>query len=242
MLLSSMGRRESEDKTVSKADAAQLLGVSLSTLTVFTKKGILSPAIEGERSSPKTRYLLSDISSVLEALNKKWNLVSIGHTALRAYVTAKRAERKVNELLTMMGLHERELPTDEESVQALYIQAQDDLKKTAFSAEEVLFWSRVFLKIGEEYFSLVETYTGSTEPWRYFLLLGQHLATQKGGVSPADIERQAAYRYLTYARQNMRSAAYFSIREKYGHRKAAQVIPDGSGTVDDLLLRLLDQP
>jgi hypothetical protein len=234
-----MGRRAPEEEVVSRERAAQLLGVSQQAISDMVSRGVLTP-VQGV-SGGRVAFLLSDLSAVLEAVNGKVDLASVGHTALKALVVSRRTEKKLKKLLVLLGVEEgMELPLEESGVLELYLSAKsDNLEKSEFEAAEVFYWARVLMALTEEYLALVTKHTHDPEPWKLFLDLAQNMAESRGLEKDEGAERWSSFRYLDVARKQFRHVAYFYARQLHGARMAKDLIPDGEVDLDTEILQLI---
>jgi hypothetical protein len=123
----SMGR-----ELVSRKDAADILGVTVSHVSYLTRQGALRPV---NLSSPKMQgelqYDQDEVYALLEARERGRSLPEVHQTASQAWAAARIAQRRVEELSSLLGLNLPELKTDPEEIHALHELAEEDLKEVS---------------------------------------------------------------------------------------------------------------
>lgn len=237
MLILLMGRKPQTDGLVPKEEAARILSVSTRTVERMAKQGVLPSTQEG-------LFRLSDLSAVSEVLvdGGKFDLASLAQAAIKATVTARRAEKGLEQLSVLLGLDLPELPMEQEEVLALYVKASEANKLGVEDprATDILEWSRTFLAVTEEFLDLVSVYTSSQEPWRVFMELAQELSQRAPKARfPGERDLAAAYSCLNLSRRNLRQVAYFYVRGKKGKRFADKLLPDAELDPHEQVLNLL---
>jgi hypothetical protein len=237
MLILSMGRKTQTEDLVPKDEAARILKVSVRTIERMAKQGVLEVVGDG-------LFRLSDLSAVSEVLidEGRFNIANLTHAVMKANVVARRAERGLEHINTLLGIDLPSLPMEQNDVIDLYLKADRMalVKLEELSAAEVLGWARTFLAITEEFLDLVSVYTSSQEPWRVFMELAKKLsmaAPKARFVAERDLA--AAYGYLDLARRNLRQVAYFHVRTKKGKRFADRLLPDAELDPHERVLNLL---
>lgn len=234
---SSKGRQP--DSLVTRTEAARLLGVPINLLKKLTSKGVLP--------TPKRRgndywYDLADLSIAAEVMEKKINMVSAYEMAVSAYAIAKRTERMVTELVELIGARYEPLSTDEKDVQKLYYKCRYVLNVPIdhVSVDDMLWLSKSFLGVDQNYLMVVLAYTKDPEPWRILLDAANHLIAQAPKLKVVTVERQQVLGYLAFARIQLRQASYFYCRTFVGKSEADRLFPEiSSGTVTQTILSLL---
>lgn len=223
---------------VSRREAARLLRVTPRTVTSMVKQGLLKPVWK-ER---KVYYPRADILAISQLFDGKTDFVSIRNLALRAFVRAEEAEKKVYEICSLLGLTTHFIETDEQSILQLYTEVKAALKvDPPVNAVEVMALAKRFLALTEEYFRLVEHYTCDEEPWRPYLEAVQHFTLKKPmKYIEADPELGAAYGYIEAARRHLRAVSYFYVHTRDGG-DAANSAFIGEHFSDDLIATLFPQ-
>lgn len=237
--LKSHKRSCASEETVTTEEAAKLLGVSERSIRNYVDQGILRRLGEGN----KIQVALQDILSASSLLGRCFDFAATARNALRALVSATRAEKRLTRIELLMGIDSTNLGTNEEEVLAFTAACTSALTDYTqdLSAERVLAWSYQLANVTEEYLDLVDLYTGNDEPWVPFMEVAQKLiesAPQKTFSSRKDLE--IAYGYVAAARKHLRQVAYFYIRRKYGKSKAHTAMPDmTAGERDNTIIDLL---
>lgn len=195
--------------------AAGVLKVTPRTLTNYVTQGLLTPVVEQR----KICFRRADVIALAEAFNNGNDLASVTNTAIRALVRVEQCERKLNELLSLLGFTTVTLSTSEKGILELYARAKDmlTLEEPIFIAGQVFHFAKELLAFNEDYLRLVEHHTGEGEPWRVYLGACEKLC-QLTPVSRLehDHELATAYSYVTAARRHVRAVAYFYVRMIHG--------------------------
>lgn len=221
---------------VTRRQTAKLLKVSLWTLSRFVAQGLLQPVWVGKR----LHFRRDDVTAFTKAFNGKLDLPSVANTAIRAFVRVQQCERRLEELMDLMGLAGTTLSTDKPAVLDFYRRAQElgGQQEPVLNAAQLFHFAKECLAITEEYFRLAEEYTSSAEPWRIFL----HACEVLSKLQPRERfthehELSAAYGYVAAARRHVRAVAYFYVRNVHGQRTADKAFV-GSGAFDPLITTL----
>lgn len=217
---------------VGRSEAARLLHVHPRTIASMVKQGMLKQVVR-ERKSYISR---AEIVALGLVFNGKTDYSSILNLAIRAYMKADAAEKRVREMADLLGLDAEPLESDEGSIVTLYENVKKRLsEKPPVDALEVRILARRLHGISEEYLRLVEHYTCDDEPWRSYLELAGYLSVNAPrSYFPADQELATAYGYLEAARRHLRAVAYQHVRIRYGRDEANQAFI-GTHMADDLI-------
>lgn len=226
----------SETTYVTPLEASELLGVTVAQVHTLNRNGLLEAHYpEGRR--PKglagKKFLREDVLTLAELREQSKGalLLKLPQLALRAIVSSKRVERRLDEITRYLGLNDRVLGTEKDDVLGLFLRAENFLRNPKVrSEEEALDWAKNLLAMTEEYLELTEAHSGQPEPWRVFLELAKTLSQE---CSPGT----AARMYLDHARSNLRRVSYFHLRSAKGSKEADRVFP-GEGYSDRLLRTL----
>jgi len=205
---------------VSWRQTAKMLGVTTRTVANLSKQGMLKPVWKGR----KRFYLRSDVTALLTIFNGKTDFASMANLAIRAFVKAEMVEKKLEELLNILGFSSHSLDTDEASVTAFYEQAKRGLRREHQTMpQQVMLLAKKLLALSEEFLRLVEQYTGEAEPWKVFLDLAHSTCMRAPReLFTYDYELASAYGYLDAARRHMRSLSYFYVRIQHGVETATR--------------------
>jgi hypothetical protein len=237
--LKSHKRSCTSEETVTTEEAARLLGVSERSVRNYADQGILRRFGE----SNKLLVSLKDILSLSSMLSKCFDFTTTAKTALRALVSAVRAERRLERVEMLLGIDSSVLGTDEADVLEVLTTCASTMTDFTedLTAQDILNWSYLLSNVTEEYLNLVDLYTANSEPWVPFMEIAQKLyesAPRENFGHRKDLE--VAYAYLTAARKHLRQVAYFYIRGKYGKTKAHAAMPDmTSGERDNTIIELI---
>lgn len=202
-----------------RKETATVLGVTVRTLSNYVTQGLLVPVIEKR----KAHFRRGDVLALAEVLRAGNDLAAVTGTALRALVRAEQCERKLNELLGLLGFTTVSLPTTTKGLLELYHRAHriSGWEEPSIIASQVFHFAKELLAFNEEYLRLVEHHTGDAEPWRVFLAACERLAR----LTPTDRmvydhELASAYSYIPVARRHLRAVAYFFVRSSHGSEVA----------------------
>jgi hypothetical protein len=154
--------------------------------------------------------------------------------AARSYAASRALEHRVERLEAVLGIGMAPLPLDEESVLALYAEASNKLQP-ATSLEDLTRWTRTLFSIGEEFFELLEAYTGDEDGWVVFMDFVR--ATLEAAPVEVEVEMKQAYEMLLAARNHLRNVSFSYVRNKYGARKAGHLF---HGDAHDEVLKIVD--
>lgn len=229
--------RSGSEELVTKEAAAQMLQVCLSVLDRFCKQGILSPVYLAKKRG--RHFKVHEVAALAEVRAAKLNFASVAAMATRAFVIAKANEKRLEELLHLVGLKRKFLGTTVEEVGSLYEQASHLSARDGFpTIPELEEWALTLHSIDEAYLLLVQTHTASREPWKVFLDLASKWANERhlsGDNELPDLRR--AYDMLEASRRNLRAVAYMLCRRQEGAALTNQLF--GTGKILDQVLDAL---
>lgn len=233
MRKSATQNNEAAGHYMTKAEAAEALGVSPSMVDVFDRKQLLAAHYpDGVKTGKK--FLAEDVF-VLAELRAEFQgdfLRRLPQIAMRAAAAARRTEKKLDEVMTFLGLNDTVLSLETEAVVTLHLRAEKMLREAGSATEtEVFDWARKLVAMNEEYFELVQLHCGDPEPWRPYLDLAKALAKRASPGTKARV-------FLEHGRANVRNAAYFFERGARGAREANRRFP-GERYAGRLIQRLL---
>ena len=141
-----------------------------------------------------------------------------------AYATSLNVERRLNDLMDLLGANRNTLDMRQFAVVELDRAVSTALLEVDPSIEEIRRWAGVFFAVDEAYLLLVKKYVGTEEPWKKLMDLGYKLAVdapyERFDAKP---ELRVAYAYLRAARTQLRTVAYFYCRETHGKDLTEQV-------------------
>jgi hypothetical protein len=129
---------------------------------------MVQPVYSKDRRLSERGYRREEIAALAEARERGLNLPRVASMAARSYAAARALEHRVDRLEQVLGIGANPLPLDEESVLALYAEASDRLRPPR-KLDEITRWTRIFLAMGEEFFELLEAYTGDEDGWAVFM-------------------------------------------------------------------------
>lgn len=218
-------------------EASEILRVSTRTVQNMMKKGLLTALYEKSQDTGRlqTRFRRTEVCAAAEAALENTDTPKAANMAARALALSQHNDRRIQSVLELLGLKGDSIPFDEEGVVALYADAQEKLH-SAFSLTEndAIHWSRVLMQISEEYLDLLKTFTGSPEPWRVFMLLGERLSEDlRENVSSTSNTTQM---FLSGARRHFRNTSFFFVKNRDNRSAAAEVKGD---EIDESIINLL---
>lgn len=222
------------NQLISAKETAAILGLSVASINHLVRQGMLQPVYSKDRRLNDRRYRKDEVAALAEARERGLNLPRVASMAARSYATARALEHRVDRLEQVLGIGMSPLPLDEESVLALYAEASDRLRPPK-KLEDLSRWTRIYLSMGEEFFELLEAYTGDEEGWVVFMDFAR--ATMEAQPEEADPEVKQAYEMLLAARNHLRNVCFIYARCKYGVRKANRVF---HGDEHDEILKIVD--
>jgi hypothetical protein len=207
--------------------AARILGVTVNMVRKLVADCVLRTVPVAVKGRPKKHFLRGEVNAYAEIRAKKLTLVDVMMTAERAYALSRSNEKRITQLMNVMGLNDKVLETTEEAVVSLVLQATDaemQAKEERPSVATLMHWAKTLYAVNEGYLDLVATHTVSVEPWAPFIHLAQALVDSLNTDDlRANKELEEAYSYIEAARRNLRHVAYFYLWEKRGSQKANKV-------------------
>lgn len=213
--------------TVTRQEAAEILEVSASMVSHLTREGILRPKmVDGQSYGGRVYYDAEEVSALKEARERKQTLPAVADTAAQAWAAARIAQRRIEVLEKLLGLKVPSLPDDAESIQALHLQAEDDIKRVINGADRVNFWADKFFAICESYLHRVSDVMGTDEPWKVYLELSTRLKSlQDLDSSESDPFEQMAYKRLHTSVERLRRSIFIYCLQRWGKQKAFSFFP-----------------
>lgn len=226
--------------TVTLTETAELLGCTRRNVRMMVRKGWIKPVYPRDwKKKTEMCFRPEDVAALAEVRKENISLTKLAGIAYQAHVSMRSLERQVERLMHVVGATVPTLPTDEASVVALHIKAEDHLAEDPLilSAQEVLEWGKVFYNMGEEYFEVVLRHTGDQEPWKKYLDLASRIY-ENAPQAHVDAEREEAYKYFAIGRRFMRQAAYFYVHTYYGRNTASQMFPETKSDIDERVIQM----
>ena len=228
--------KEADDRLIPIATAARILGTSVKAVHDMCRSGLLQPVYKKLRG--KKHFPADEISALAEVRQQNLELPGVATLAIRALVTAKANERRLDELFRILGLKRKTLDTTTTEVVSLYERARLRLENPRQpELQELEEWAENFYAIDENYLLLVERYTASQEPWKVFLDLAGRLANNRIQDLHAILELRMAYEHIEAARRHLRIVSYMFCRQTKGVSIADAVF--GGEKVTDHLLAMV---
>ncbi len=213
------------ERLVTQAEAASILEVSVSSVQRYARQGTLRPrTLKGFGS--QLYYSLDAVLGLVEARTRGKTLPEVNETAEQAWAMARVAEKKLEGLMNLLGLDTPGLAMHEESVCALYLEAEHDLKQPIRGMHRINYWADVFFSLCDVYLDRVGEVMDTKEPWRRFLDLSAHLVRcEELQLVGRDSGDEQAYARLRVARQRLRESVFTFILRREGARAAKEVFP-----------------
>lgn len=213
----------SEESYLTVLEAAKELSVHPSQIHSWNRAGWLEAHYPNGRLGGK-RFRVEDVKEFqeLRGLEKSGLRCKLPQLALKAIVTSRRAERRIEEIAHYLGLDAPALSLDKDDITSLYLKLQSFCAYPVIKDQvEGIELAKTLLGITEEYLSLVEKYVGVTDPWEIYMESAKTLAAQ---CSPGTDARG----FAEHARRNIRNVAYFYLRTNKGAHEAKRVFPGES--------------
>lgn len=221
---------------ISPAEAAKLLRTDRRGLRRLVRGGFL----QEHYSSEKPAYHREEVAALRETREVRLTPQRIAAYASRAYAAARSLERRIEMLENVFDLKARKLPCDEESAIALYTEAREAAEFPPSHIDDVMRWTSIFLAVGQEFFDLLEAYTGDEECWRPFHDLADRMLADK----PSDrffydkiIE--TAYGYFEASVRNLKSVCFFHVRNRVGPNTADRIFHEKPSDEYEELLSII---
>ena len=234
------GRRPPEHLLLSKVQVARTLGLPPAAVSKMIVQGILVP-VTGEGEKPK--FHVSDVAEILPLIEKKVHLSKIWNRILATHARCVRNERRIDDILALLGAKEETLPLEEWAMDRLFNRISKYLKMDLrfLTAEEVLEWAKVFIGMDMSYLRVAALFFNTQEPWYMPMLLGQKMVDEAPREEFSDHkDLSAAYGYFTYAFRSFREQAYFFCRTVTGSAKEAnRKFPERTGNLTREITRLI---
>ena len=228
-----MGRQAPEEY-VTRAEAAEALGVTERSLYNMVKRGILIPR-HFKEDWRRTLFLHADVEQLVLTLrgDKSPDLQQVKALALQALSTARRSEQRLSDIFEHLGLDIPPMPRDESFVRALYADAKNGFyPSTVTNAEWLKFWSDMFFGMDEVYFELVTLLTGDDEPWKVFLDFSGEVLRE---MHKRDEDIPAGPKRLFRAsREHLRHVGYMHCRRSVSAKIAHTVFDGRASAIDEL--------
>jgi len=161
--------------------------------------------------------------------------------AYSAHLDVMRLERRLDQLVDALGFDLPTMKLDEESVMALYLKAQDALKKN-LTPQEVYDWIRTISTLGEEYFFALHRYTREDHPWKPFhQLIIKMLEAAPFEKLTNDPEYKFLYKCLNAVRKAFRDVIIMYTQSKFENLTlTARMFPQIKGDLHETILALME--
>jgi hypothetical protein len=220
-----MARMSMGTNDVSAKEAAEILGVSTARVYQMKRSGRLRSV---GRLTQDIRFSREEVCALAEAREDGYpRLDELQEQLIQSRAHIRMLERRLEGLERMMGLRSRLVGRNEVEVLGLYFKAQDAVKEPTVDVIDTREWREVFLGIHEEFFDLVESYTGDPEPWRVFVTLAKKVHENAPPLGELyDEELVATKAELEVARRNVRAAAWMYLYHRRGRAFAEAEFPD----------------
>lgn len=224
---------------VNSAEAADILGVSRSSLQRMTRAGRLRIA---EYDGKKALYDEEEVHAFAEAREMGHTPANLVEIAQQAWAAARVAQKRVDKLERLLGLHvPAAAQLGREGVLEFHAEAEAALEKVINSERRINYWADRLFSICDAYLTRVAEVTGVLDPWRVYLELSEKLILSQDfeniQYEPGEL---LAYKRLYAARENLRKATFTYVLQKYGQQKAFKVFPtEFEGYHHDVMLHAL---
>lgn len=233
--------REPLGEYVGRKEAARLLGINVRTVTLWTRQGLLSPRLLGDKR--ELRYRRDELQMLrLARADKNTDVWQVKALALQALATARATELRLMEVFDHLGLNAVALDRDPESIRRLYDELEHDLAHSDLRDPSWMrLWGGRFFAMDEVYLELVEDTCRSDEPWKRFMDFSNAVlraAPKVADAIAASTELQLAYKYFEAGSRHLWYLGYMLCRRIYG-RCVADTVFDGSRSAIDELMAIL---
>jgi hypothetical protein len=221
-------------------EASTVMGITVDSIRKYAQRGLVRLVKDKDKPALVS---LSDLGALAGLIARKFDFARIASLAMRAWVSAVRAERRLVRLEELLGVESRVLEISEEAIVSFHRECLDLIAEYTqdMSAVDVLDWAYRLANITEEYLEAVRMFVGVDEPWTVFADAAQKLydaAPRKLFNHRRDLE--IAYSYVAAARRHIRQVAYFYIRSNHGLRIANKAFPEMNVSErDDRVIKLL---
>ncbi len=208
----------------------------------LTRQGHLRAYHPAGRSLNAPRmYQAAQVFAYVEAKQdrNKIDLPVTYNKALQAEARAAVLEHRVEQLEHLLGLDVPRLLYNETAVRSLVSQTEEAVNHPPSEPEGLRKWARVLMAIHEEFFDLVERYTGNPKPWLPFARLARATRLCCPMDRMEELEYKQAYMYFDAAYKVFRQAANLHITERYGRSVAAEELPEEATSYLDRIIRHL---
>lgn len=230
------------DGWTGRTEAARLLGVTVRTLALWTRQGLLTPRFIGDKR--EMHYALSDLQMLrLARSDKNTDVWHVKALALQALSTAKSTELRLLEVFDHLGLNGVALDRGEEGIRAICNELTNGWTiAQLLDPSWVRYWGGVFFATDEVYFALVHSALGDDEPWKRFMDFANDVT--RGALveveesTRASDELRVAYKYFQAGARHLWYVGYMHCRRRHG-RRVADVVFDGSHSAVDELIAIL---
>jgi hypothetical protein len=218
-------------------EAAQILQVNKSRLHQLTRDGF----IRAQLVKGANMYDPNEVHQLKDLRDEGTTLVDVAAMATRAQMIAYRLERRVTQLLNIIGADIPSADISPEAVSALHLQVEHALTTTTIpTVNDLMHWGQIFQSLSEEYFHIAAQEFETNEPWLPYLDLSNRLlrTVQRKRVKN-DLEFSTAYNYLEMARRNMRQTMFFYVRSTSNKRIAHRAFPESLGDIHEDILSMV---
>lgn len=229
---------------LSVEEAATHLDVTTRTVRTYLKQGLLSSR---KRTGSTRKWLDPD---EVEELRKdrletgSSSAVKIRGELLRHRAQIRRMRSELDAVMRILDTRNDPLNLRGEHALGIYQAALSQLKMTAWRADEIDPWVRVFFRISEEDFEAMMTKAQDPKPWVPFLKLVMRMTAHVVGLPEyaTSLELQRLHRELAESRRRVRISA-MCFMDLYAYDMDAAIrragLSDGAVSVQDELEAVL---
>ena len=221
----------SDSAYITPGEAAQILAVTLGQVNAWSRSGLLEPRYPEGRRPQKLggkRFLREDVFALRELREQTKGGMKLPQLAMRAFVTSRKLEQRLEELMSYLGLTSVSLGLEDTQVRAFHAAVEDFIEHPdGLDQPELVEWARRLMAITDAYLALDAQVVGDKEGWSMFIAAGHELSKQ---CSPTTTARM----YVDHACRSLRHAVYLHLRSTRGAREADRMFPK-EGYVLDLV-------
>jgi hypothetical protein len=227
---------------VTRHEAAELLGVTVDTITKWTNSGRLVSETfrgSGEGGRPPVYYLRCHVLEMRAALAEGDDVCRTRDLAIRALAISSSNERRLIELYDAMGLGVEPLARDPDSMHDLYASTYELPYAPELRAVQwVRFWASSFFAMETHYLRLASEVTHNPDIWLHYInfadlvekrgqgMVGQHIHSEP--------ELLHAYNYLGAAKKHLVYQGFVYCVQKYSLDVAVAKLGKGRNAINEL--------
>jgi len=155
--------------TVTPTEASIILGISRRQIRSLVDEGLIRT--EGKAAPDGKRLVKDDVTGLIGLKKRNRDRA----TALQALALAKRLERELLEIKSLLRMDGIALGLEKEEVIGFYAYVEELTAHGVIKLEDINPLMKKLMNVDEHYLKLVERYVAESEPWTIFMRLAQKL-------------------------------------------------------------------